>query len=103
MGVIYRNGCDFIEYFVDEYHLPLNCHVFAPWLPKLCQNTGSDERFYVKLSEPKNPLNSPPALKSVEAPGINSSYKKKQSTDWSAFLHPVSNKLKTDIFSFSPF
>ena len=45
LGFIYRNGCDFVEFFVDKYRPPLNRHVLATWLPKLCQNTGSDVRF----------------------------------------------------------
>ena len=43
--VFYRNGSDFVEFFVDKYRSPLNRHVLATWLPKLCQITGSDVRF----------------------------------------------------------
>ena len=45
LSFIYRDGCDFVEFFVDKYRPPLNRHVLATWLPKLCQNTGSDVRF----------------------------------------------------------
>ena len=33
LGFIYRNGCDFVEFFIDKYCPPLNCHVLATWLP----------------------------------------------------------------------
>ena len=36
LGFIYRNGCDFVEFFVYKYRPSLNRHVLVTWLPRLC-------------------------------------------------------------------